>query len=214
MKKLLLIILITLLSVSIYAQENENESETESDNSFRRLRLSLSPGIGFTTVNNDSTPDYNLNVGFADFLIKYRLTETLGVSSGISIHNLTGNGFNENGNFYKSRSDIKIPILFSGGYKVAEKITTTVDFGLFARSIISDDEQYLNFTLEDVYEGWGFGFQTSFTFMFDVSDILSVGINYNSLLDFNDFESAIEGSNQTQRLTSFNTFGVVVMYSL
>lgn len=210
MKKLLLIILITLLSVSIYAQENE--SETESDNSFRRLRLSLSPGIGFTTVNNDSAPDYNLNVGFADFLIQYSLTETLGVSSGISIHNLTGNGFNENGNFYKSRSDIKIPILISGGYKVAEKITTTVDFGLFARSIISDEEQYLDFTIEDVYEGWGFGFQTSFSFLFDVSETLTVGINYNSLIDFEDFES--NTNNQTQRLESFNTFGVVVMYSL
>jgi hypothetical protein len=213
MKKLLYFYFVFTLCLDLSAQEIRS---IESDStSFRPVRLSLTSGIGFSRVENEFDPNYDLNVGFVDFILNYRFNETLGISTGLSVHSMTGNGFNQMGNFSKSRSDFKIPLLLSTNYTVTDKINVVLDLGVYARSIISDEERYLNFTLEDVYSGWGFGFQTTFSFLFDVSDLLSVGINYNSLIDFNEFETNnVNITNQKQSLGAFNALGVVVMYSL
>lgn len=204
----------SLLCLS-YLSAQEADSEEKETDTFRPVKISLTSGIGFARIENEFDPDYDLNVGFVDFLINYKFTETAGISTGLSVHSMTGNGFNQIGDFYKSRSDLKIPLLFSVNYPVSDKINTSVDMGFYARSILSDEERYLNGVIEDVYMGWGLGFQTSFSFLFDVSEFLSLGINYNSLIDFNDFETNnITIADQKQRLGSFNTFGVIVMYSL
>ncbi len=206
-------ILFLICCGSLFAQDTEISNEN-SDSSFRPLRFSISTGIGFARFDNETDPDYDLNVGAVDFLLNYRITETLGVSTGVSFHSMTGNGFNNLGNFSKSRTDIKIPFLFNLGYVVSEKITVGLDFGVYARSILSDEERYLNFLLEDVYSGWGFGLQTSFSFMFEISNQLDTGISYNTLSDFSEFDTNnLSATDQSQRISSFNTLGIVVLYS-
>lgn len=146
-------------------------------------------GIGYGIVENDNEPNYNLNNSIGEFHLNYNINKKFGIATGIGLNELSGNGFNSVGNFFHERSLLKIPLLFTMGYKLSEKFGFFSNLGFYGQNIIKDEYRFLNNTQKDVYEGWNFGAQLGVGFVFEMFDNLSAGINYNVQSDFSKFRS-------------------------
>ena len=79
------------------------------------------------------------------------------------------------------------------------------------------------FSQKDVFDGWNFGAQIGLSFMFEISDDFSVGINYNGQSDLSDFEknnnfglknTPISGIADKQKMKNLNSLGIIFKLKL
>jgi hypothetical protein len=207
MKKSNIILLFNFLLVFTfaYAQDDKNTS----------FNIIAYGGIGFGVMENDNEPNYNLNSNSAEFLFNYNLNDYIGISTGVGLINLTGNGFNSVGNFYQERDLIKIPLVLTLNSKISEKFTLFTNFGFYGQTIIKDEFQYINNTQDNTYDGWNYGGQLGMGFVFKIFDNFSAGINYSGQSDFVKFETKNNQLiNDKQKLKNLNAIGVIAMFDL
>ncbi|MEM7108123.1 MAG: hypothetical protein AAF519_07840 [Bacteroidota bacterium] len=208
MKKSNYILLFTLFLTFnlIQAQDEERES---------KFSLIGYGGFGYGTMDNDTEPNYNLNVGSAELLLTYNLNKRFGIATGIGMNELTGNGFNSIGNFYQERTLLKIPLLLSLGPSISEKFDSFVNLGFYGQNIIKDEYRFLDNTQEDIYEGWNFGAQLGVGILFKLADSYYSGINFQWQSDLSKFESSnTAGINDEQRMNNLNSVGILFMIKL
>ncbi len=205
-------ILLFIIFLTFISQIQAQEKKEEKDSKFNIISYG---GIGYAIIKNDNEPSYNLNSNSADILLNYRLNQKYGLATGIGVAELSGNGFNSLGNFYHERTTIKIPLLATFDYKISEKIKIIGNIGLYAQNIINDEYRFLNISQKDVYNGWNFGSQLGFGFVFKMFDNFSAGINYSGQSDFSKFKSNNNsGINDKQKLKNLNSIGIVLMIDL
>ena len=167
-------------------------------------------GIGYGIVENNNAPNYNLNSNNGSLLLNYGFSDKLGLATGIGLNELTGNGFNANGNFYHERTLLQVPLIFTLNSEVAEGFSITGAMGLLAQNIVKDQFTFLNETQNDVYEGWNLGAQFSLGFLFTVLDDIKAGIHYQGQTDFGTFDSG----NNEQKLSALNSVGLIFMFGI
>lgn len=99
--------------------------------------------------------------------------------------------------------------------EIADKVKTLLNFGFYIQNIMDEKYRYLDTIVENVYEDWNFGFQLGVGFMFELTEKIGLGVNYNWQSDFTDFKTK---ENQIlsdkQKLTNLNTIGLLVKYQL
>ncbi len=172
-------------------------------------------GIGYGVVKNDNQPDYNLNSNNGAFLLNYRLNEELGLASGIGVNELTGNAFNELGNFYHERTLLKVPLLLTINSELSAGFRIIGNLGFYGQNIIKDAYRFQTSIQEDIYSGWNFGAEFGLGFIFPVLDRISAGINYQGQSDFSKFESTDNaGISDKQKLQSLNSVGLLLIFTL
>lgn len=172
-------------------------------------------GIGYGIVENDRQPNYNLNSNHGEFLLNYSINKGLGLATGVGINELTGNGFNEQGNFYHERAFLRVPLLITLGSEVSESLRIIANLGFYGQNIIKDQYSFQNASQTDVYDGWNIGAQFGLGFMFRMLDKVSAGINYHGQSDFSKLESANNtGIRDKQRIQNLNSVGIIFMFSL
>ena len=185
-------------------------AQDDTTNDFNRFDLTLVTGIGYGKVENDNEPNYDLNANVGEAHITYNFSEAFGLSTGLGFLQLSGNGFNSNGNFYHERDPLKIPLMIRSNKNIGDKFSLTISAGFYGQTIINDEYRYLLTTEEDVFGGWTFGFQGYFGFGYEVSDNWTVGLNVSTQSDFNKFETENNVSlNDEQRITTLNTIGLM-----
>lgn len=209
--KILTIILLFLSSTTLSAQEDN----------IRNSRFSLVPygGIGYATMENDNEVNYNLNVNQATLLLNYAFSDAdrWGVATGIGFSQLTGNGFNADGSFFHERNHLKIPALLTINYPISEKFEVFTNLGPYAQTIIKDDYQFVPAKVEDVFEGWNFGFQFSIGLLYDIDECWSLGFQVDAQSDFTDFDadrnltSVVNNQNigGEQKIRDLTTIGLI-----
>lgn len=189
-----------------HAQEVERES---------KITLSMYGGFGFGTVKNDSEPNYNLNSNLTEFLFEYKVNRYFGLATGIGVNYLTGNGFNDIGNFYQERNLLKIPVLITLDEKISKQFNASFAIGFYGQNIIKDEYRFLNDIQKDIYGGWNFGFQIGVGLTYQMSDRWHVGINYLAQSDFGNFETNTNAEIvDEQKIDDLNTVGLIVMFDL
>ncbi len=216
MKKSNLIVLFIFFLTFNYAQAQDEEKES-------KFKLIIYGSIGNGIVQNDNKPNYNLNSNSGELLLNYNFIKKIEIATGIGINELSGNGFNPIGNFYHERTLLKVPLLFTINSKLSENYTLCTSIGFYGQNIIKDEYQFLTFSQEDVFVGWNFGAQIGLSFMFEMSNNFSFGINYNGQSDLSYFErnnnfrlkntpiSVIDGK---QKIKNLNSIGIIFKMKL
>lgn len=170
-------------------------------------------GIGYTKVINDDAPNYDLNVNTGDLLLSYNAWKTIGIATGLGYSELSGNGFNTNGNFYQERTVIKIPLLLTLNKDITEHLIMTGNFGFYGQTIVKDEFQYIDSIEKDVYEGFNFGMQIGLGIGYRFDERVGFGINLNSQSDFSSFETSnnatFKNEQKHKNLTSIGLFATI-----
>ena len=187
------------------------QSQEEKESKFNIITYA---GIGYSIVQNDNQPNYNLNSNGGDFLLNYRINKKFGIATGIGLNELSGNGFNSNGNFYHERTLIKIPLIATMDYNVYDKFSVIANFGFYAQNIAKDEYQFLNSTQKNIFKGWNFGTQIGLGFVFEVFDNFNFGINYIGQIDLSKFKTTNNQTINDEQLTNLNTVGIIVVIDL
>ena len=208
MKKIKLLILITIIFSHI------NSSAQEENRS--KFSIIGNGGFGYGIIENDSEPNYNMNSDNGEILLNYKINQIVGISTGIGINNLSGNGFNSVGNFYHERTLLKVPLLITMDIKKSlENFRIFVNLGFYGQNIIKDEYRFLNTTQKEVFDGWNFGAQIGIGFVFDMFWNMSAGINLNGQSDFSKFESNNNaGINDKQKMKDLSSIGIVLIIKL
>ncbi|MFT6846153.1 MAG: hypothetical protein ACJAUV_002358 [Flavobacteriales bacterium] len=201
-----ILLVICFLTVNLAKAQEEKES---------KFNMFTYGGIGYGIIENDKEPNYNLNSNSGEILLNYKLGQRIGIATGIGMNELSGNGFNAVGNFYHERTLLKVPLLFTMGSNLSEKVSVLVNFGFYGQNIVKDTYQFLDKTHKDVYDGWNFGAQTGIGFVFELFENFSAGINYNAQSDFSKFESNDNsGINNKQSMKNLSSVGVMLLVEL
>ena len=180
-----------------------------------KLQIIAYGGIGYGTVKNDNQPDYNLNSNGGEILLNLALGEHYGLATGFGYNELSGDGFNDQGNFFHQRNLIKIPLLFTLRNDINESLSLFGNMGFFGQHIVKDEHQFLTETQTDLYEGWNLGAQFSLGFLFRVSDQVNAGIIYNGQSDLSKFEASNSAVSQNkQKLENLNSVGLMLKFDL
>ncbi|TXD50604.1 hypothetical protein ES044_04340 [Polaribacter sp. IC066] len=196
------------------AQENDKEEKNEKEKK-SKFQLIGTGNIGFAIVKSNHEPTYNLNSNGGEILLNYKFSDKNGVAIGFGHTELTGNGFNTVGDFYHQRSFIKIPLLYTMEYQIAEKIKYLSNFGLYAQTIVRDEYQFLNNTQNNIYGGWNFGLEASIGIVFEVSEKFSAGINFSGQFDFTKLKTnKNQIINDQQRIENQNSLGLLLLFEL
>ena len=205
MKKLNVILLLTAFLSFTFTQAQDESEKKES-----KFSVMAFGGIGYGIMESDIESNYNVNANSAELVFNYKLSEKVGLATGAGYTTLTGNGFNFAGDFYHERVMVKIPLLVTFDCFIADKFKFIAHLGPYAQTIFKDEYSYSNFRVEDVYEGWNFGFQLGLGFLYEASDCFSLGLNYSSQSDFTKLETD-NGQiiNDEQRLKNLNTIGLI-----
>jgi len=169
-------------------------------------------GVGFGTLKSDGEPDYNLNGNNAELLLNYELNDKNGIAIGIGLTELSGNGFSSLGNFFHERTLIKIPLLYTMNYRIGDDFRVLASFGFYGQTIVDDEYQFLTNTQTDVYDGWSFGGQFGFGFLFKVSERFSLGLNYTGQSDLTKFDSNSQLIDDRQRMRDLNSVGLMFLF--
>jgi hypothetical protein len=203
----------TILCLSTIFCFSQNTQQTILDgDSYSTFRILVQGGIGYGKIENETAPNYNLNLDYFEALINYRFSEQYGIATGVGINEFSGNGFNAFGNFYHEREELKIPLLATADYNVNEKIRAIVGLGLYGKTNLTDDYRFLNNVVKDVYEDWNFGFQGNFSVLFMLTPNYSFGLNFNFQNDFSKIKAnpgqPISGE---QRMENVSALGIMIM---
>ena len=172
-------------------------------------------GIGFGTVENDNQPNYNLNSNNGELLISRRINGQMSLATGLGWNELSGNGFNSDGNFFHERTQLRIPLLLSLDSEVSENLKIVGSFGLYGQSITKDEYQFLNEVQENNFNGWNLGAQLSFGFAIKLLDHVSAGISYHGQTDLSKFDSQNSASfSDKQKVIDMNSVGLLLLFDL
>jgi opacity protein-like surface antigen len=173
-------------------------------------------GIGFGVMENDSDPNYNMNSNSADILLKYRITQKLGIATGIGLNELSGDGFNINGNFHHERKLLKIPLLAILDYTISDHFSVIPNLGVYANYIFEDEYRFLNSTQKNIFEEWNFGAQLGVGLVFKLYTNFHLGFNYGLQYDLSKFSSSNKQLviNNKQKLGRMNSLGIVLVMEL
>ncbi|WP_439152069.1 outer membrane beta-barrel protein [Winogradskyella sp.] len=197
---------------SIFIITNSSAQE-EEDKAFEKYNISITTGIGYGKVENENQPNYDLNANIGELLFTYNLKENLGIATGVGYLQLSGNGFNTNGNFYHERDLIKIPLLLRANKNFGDKFNIYALIGFYGQTIVNEEFRYLNSLEKDVFGGWSFGLQSSFTFEYEISEDWSMGINIATQSDFNKLDTKNDASfEDEQAITTLNTIGLLFKF--
>src|SRR5699024_10291932 len=137
-------------------------------------------GLGFGTVNNSKAPEYDVNLITGQLLINYKFNPYFGLSSGLSLLQVSGNGFSKKGAFYHSRKTIAIPVLFTMAYPLDSHVVLMGHLGVNATKPISGSYSYLKGTQSNVYTDWGLGSDVAVGLAYRFSEGFSLGIRFQT----------------------------------
>ena len=202
MKKLHLILLIAFLTTFSNLQAQDS-----------RFTVISYGGIGFATLDNQNSANYDLNVNTAEFTLHYRIGTSVGVGGGLALDTFSGNAFNETGNYYHERSSIRIPLLVTYTYGISDKVTLYGSIGPYGRKILSEDIDTTGLlTSFNTYDGWNFGIQSSLNIGYSLNENLMLGFTINNQGDITNVESIGNGVNSStpeeQKTKAMYTIGL------
>ena len=201
-----------LLNTSFLIAQDTLSVNTEDTSKFN---LYLTTGIGYGKVENEEQPNYDLNANIGEIILNYNFAKDIGVGLGIGYVQLSGNGFNQNGNFYHERDLLKIPLVLTTKSKLSDKVNFYAHIGGFGQVILNEEYRYLNTTEEDVYKGWSFGIQGYLGFTYKMSKMMDIGINISTQSDLGKSETESAASlKDEQKVTTLNTIGLAFMFRL
>ncbi len=210
MKKLN-VMMLALTLFAVIGMQAQEDMETKTS----KFNIMAFGGIGYGIMDNDNAPNYNMNSNTGDLLLNYRVHSKFGVATGVGFNQLSGNGFNTVGNFYHERLLVRIPLLFTFDRQVADKFSIVGHFGPYAQNVFKDEYSFNAATIEDIYDGWNFGFQVGLGFVYQIEPHFGIGINYTGQSDFTKLETR---NNQVfgdeQKLKNLNTFGLILQFNL
>ncbi|WP_298521009.1 hypothetical protein [uncultured Kordia sp.] len=217
MKRLSLITLLTLIFsfTTLHAQNDHTTDENHQSSS--RFSFMAYGGIGYAVVDSRWQPNYNLDANIGEFLVQYRIGKHYGISTGIGIVEMTGNGFYyTHGPFYHERANFKIPLLFSVNYKVAPKVRLLANVGPYGQVIYRDEFIFFNGGhVDDIYSGWSIGLQFGVGMSYHISSKMSLGMMFSSQGDFN--RLSIDTNKNIfadpHRISRINTLGLVFTFN-
>lgn len=208
MKRRNYLILLLILLASLYVTG-------QTDKNYSKFEIIAGGGIGYTNVRTERQPRYNLSANTVEIVLNYKFSKNIGIATGVGRAELSGNGFNETGEFYQERSLIKIPLLLTATRDVSEKLFVLGNFGLYAQTISRDRLGYKDFGESDVYGGWNFGFQLGLGFGYNLDEKLGAGIILSAQSDLSKLETNPDKSfTDEQKHRNLTTIGVFLKYKL
>ncbi|WP_048331354.1 outer membrane beta-barrel protein [Bizionia psychrotolerans] len=210
MKKLNVMVMIAALFAVNLMQAQEATEPKES-----KFSVLAFGGIGYGIMDNDNQPNYNMNSNTGDLLLNYKVHSKFGIATGVGINQLSGNGFNAVGNFYHERIMVRIPLLLTFDKPITDKFSIVGHLGPYAQTIFKDEYSFNTAKIEDVYDGWNFGFQLGLGFVYQIEPHFGVGINYTGQSDFTNLETRNNFVfSDEQKLKNVNTFGLILLFNL
>lgn len=199
----------TLIFLIIFLASSAVKAQDEKTSKFNIIAYG---GIGFGIVENENEPNYNLNSNTIELLLNYKFHQKYGIATGLGLNELSGNGFNSEGNFYHERGMLKIPLLLTLDNAITDQLRVIANLGIYGQHIVNDEYRYLNNIQKDVYSGWNFGAQLGVGFVYQLQNNFSAGIHYLGQSDFTDFDT---NSNQTisdsQRMNNLSSIGLLFL---
>lgn len=218
LKTVLLLVVIAFPSLLI-AQQNspfvpavpaDEPSFLQEKNS--NWRVLAYGGIGFGTVNNTKAPEYDVNFITGQFLVNYKFDSYFGVSSGVGLLEISGNGFDEKGAFYHKRKTLTIPVLFTMTYPLDTHVILMGHLGINATKPISGSYAYLKGTTSNVYTDWGLGSDVAVGLAYRFSEGFSLGFRFQTQADFIAMKSSL--NTNEQKLDKLNSLGIFLAIAL
>ncbi len=164
MKKIicLLVFAYSLCFNSIQAQEKDGF----------RFDTMIMYGLGSGVADNSNAPDYNFRTQEFNAVFNLDFGKLFGFGTGLGFSRLSGNGFNSSGDFFHSRTLLRVPVLLTMIHPITEYFEFYANGGFFWEHIRKDEFQYLNTTIEDLYEGSSIGAQFQIGLLINLPDNL------------------------------------------
>jgi hypothetical protein len=169
-------------------------------------------GLGFGVAENSKQPDYNFRTQEMNVLLNFDFGKLFGFGTGLGISRLSGNGFDINGDFFHSRTTLRIPVLLTMIHQFTEHFEFYANGGFFWEKIRSDEFQYLNTILEDVYKGSSLGAQFQIGLLINLPDHLDWVDSRLGIIVGAQVSGEYDSSLNTQNLGDIFTASVVYSY--
>lgn len=217
MKRLRLITLLTLIFsfTTLNAQSDYDTDENHEPSS--KFSFMAYGGIGYAVVDSKWQPNYNLDANIGEFLLQYRIGKHFGISTGIGIVEMSGNGFYyTHGPFYHERANIKFPLLFSVNYNVIPEVRLLANIGPYGQILYRDEFIFFNGgNVNDIYSGWSIGLQFAVGMSYNINKKISLGVLFSSQGDFNrlSIDTNKEIFADPQRISRINTLGLLFTFN-
>ena len=205
MKKImcLLVFACSLSFNSIQAQEKEGF----------RFDAMIMYGLGFGVADNSNETDYNFRTQEFNAVFNFDFGKLFGFGTGLGLSRLSGNGFNSSGDFFHRRTLLRIPVLLTMIHPVTEHFEFYANGGFFWEHISNDEFQYLNTTIEDLYEGSSIGAQFQIGLFINLPDHLDWGESRLGIIVGAQVSGEYDSLLNTQDLGDIYTTSVVYSYS-
>ena len=196
MKKLHYLLLALMLTQVNFAQEQEPETQSNKG------KFNVHLGAGFATLEMEDALKYNANLFQSSILYTFPLTNNIGLETGISAHQLTGDFSMGGDNYFVSNSFLSVPVTlkieagstfrYYTGLSLKPQYMVTSDFEVFgtADDAVRDafEDNKGGSLLTGVVLGGQFGVSPSASVDIGLSlygDLFQFGYNDNSKLKTN-----------------------------
>lgn len=214
MRTLEYLILLLCIVSSQLIQAQEDQSINKQEDIPVKFNFITASGFGYGIINSEDKPDYNVNISTGEILLNYRFNNVIGLASGIGYTALSGNSFNSLGNFYHTRELLSIPLILTAKRDFTDRFRIAMEVSLYAQTILRDKYSYLDFNQKDLYDGWNFGSQISFAFLFEVLNNYYLGLNYKMQSDFSKLSTTSNATTQDKQALWFNSIGFIFMFDI
>ncbi len=205
MKKIIYLLVFTcsLSFNSIHAQEKDGF----------RFDTMIMYGLGSGIADNSNAPDYNFRTQEFNAVFNFDFGKLFGFGTGLGFSRLSGNGFNSSGDFFHSRTLLRLPVLLTMTHPVTEYFEFYANGGFFWEHIRKDEFQYLNTTIEDLYEGSSVGAQFQIGLLINLPDNLDWNESRLGIIVGAQLSGEYESTLNTQDLGDVYTASIVYSFT-
>jgi hypothetical protein len=199
-KQLFVALAILFLSGTTRAQETPEKKDS-------KFEFVVNGKLGFARLKQSGNIPLNGNLTGSDILVSYQISPKWDIASGVGIYEFNANATSFGNSYSLKNSYLRIPVQFNGDFSVFknekngnEKIFFTVGLGLYANTLLKQEIEAINGSIEEKNLGWNFGFSSQVGAKFLLSDALNIGIGLESQSDF----TKMEKNGNKQRIEQFN----------
>jgi hypothetical protein len=202
-----------IISLLIFACSLSFNSIQAQEKDGFRFDTMIMYGLGFGVADNSNETDYNFRTQEFNAVFNLDFGKLFGFGTGLGFSKLSGNGFNSNGDFFHSRTSLRIPVLLTMIHPFSEHFEFYANGGFFWENIRNDKFQYLNTTVEDLYEGSSIGAQFQIGLLINLPDHLDWGESRLGIIFGAQLSGEYESLLNTQDLGDIYTASVVYSYT-
>lgn len=197
MKKLVFTLVVMCSSLMVNGQESEKKAT---------YGLISNAKLGFAKLKQSEMVRLNGTVNYGDVQFFYSLPSGVYFSGGIGLLEFNANGVIEGNSYALEQNHLRIPVYVGRSVSIFKeatnnKISVYGGVGIYANTLLKEEVQTLEKTVEDSNLGWNMGLGFNVGMLFEVGEGMSFGVGFDTQSDV----TKMKQDGVSRRLENINT---------